>query len=204
MKSRHWFLPETPQVGAMLERQIEITIEAMDALVAWAGGDGAAGDRVRVLEHEADAQKRELQRVLTEAFSLPLEPEDIFTLSMGIDDVLGGAKNTVREAEVMHARPDGAIEEMARELAQGVRELAAATAALARRDSSEATAAADRAIKCQRRLEHVYREAMPALLDVGDARELAARRELYRRLARTSDVLVNVAERVWYAVFKLS
>ena len=204
MKSGHWFLPETPQVGEMLARQIEITIEALDALVAWAGGDAEAGERVRQLEHDADKQKRELQRVLTEAFSLPIEPEDIFTLSMGIDDVLGGAKNTVREAEVMQTEPDAAIEAMARELAQGLRELSGASAALTQRNSDEATAAADRAIKNQRRLEHTYRGAMSALLDVGDARELAARRELYRRLARTSDVLVNVAERVWYAVLKLS
>jgi hypothetical protein len=37
---------------------------------------------------------------------------------------------------------------------------------------------------------------------VDDLREVAARRELYRRFARTSDDLREVAERVWYSVLK--
>jgi hypothetical protein len=45
---------------------------------------------------------------------------------------------------------------------------------------------------------------MSALIDAGDLREVAARRELYRRLARTSDHLIEVAERVWYSVLKES
>ena len=43
---------------------------------------------------------------------------------------------------------------------------------------------------------------MSALLAVDDLREVAAKRELYRRLARTSDDLREVAERVWYSVLK--
>jgi hypothetical protein len=39
---------------------------------------------------------------------------------------------------------------------------------------------------------------------VDDLREVTAKRELYRRLARTSDDLREVAERVWYSVLKES
>jgi uncharacterized protein Yka (UPF0111/DUF47 family) len=203
LNRKRWFLPETPDVLGMLNDQAAITVEAMDALVAWAAGEHAAADRVRACEHRADDEKRRLLRALTDAFSVPLEPEDIFTLSMGIDEVLGGAKNTVREAEVMRAGPDRAIREMSERLAEGTRELAAAFSSLGERDATEeVTAAADRAIKCQRRLEHVYREAMSALIDDSDLREIAARRELYRRLARTSERIVSVAERIWYAVLK--
>jgi uncharacterized protein Yka (UPF0111/DUF47 family) len=204
MKRKHWFLPDTPDVQGMLDRQAAITVEAMDALVAWAAGDTSAAERVRDCEHRADDVKRELQVALTEAFSVPLEPEDIFTLSMDLDEVLGGAKNAVREAEVMGANPDPAIEEMAQMLAAGSRELASAISTLGHTGSSDSTDAADRAIKSQRKLEHVYRRAMSALIDVGDLREVAARRELYRRMSRTSDGIVRVAERVWYAVLKLS
>ena len=45
---------------------------------------------------------------------------------------------------------------------------------------------------------------MSALIDIDDLREVAARRELYRRLSRTSDAIVAVAERIWYAVLKQS
>jgi phosphate uptake regulator len=95
---------------------------------------------------------------------------------------------------------------MATELEEGVRNLAAAFDGLADRTGGRdaATRAADRAIKSQRRLEHRYRAAMSALIDVDDVREVTAKRELYRRLVRTGDHLANVAERVWYAVLKAS
>ena len=67
-----------------------------------------------------------------------------------------------------------------------------------------ATEAATRAAKSQSRLEHVYRRAMSALVTVDDLREVGAKRELYRRLARTGDDLREVAERVWYSVLKQS
>jgi hypothetical protein len=34
-----WFLPDTPDVLGLLRRQVAVTIEGMDAFVAWAGGD---------------------------------------------------------------------------------------------------------------------------------------------------------------------
>lgn len=202
MRAKRWFLPETPDVVGMLRAQAAITVEGMDTLVAWAGGDPDANRRIRDCEHRADAQKRELRRALTEAFTTALEPEDVFELSRGLDDVLNGAKNTVREAEVMHTAPDTAIASMAQELAQGTRQLAEAFDDLGRGGSSEATTVADKAVKSQRRLEHIYRTAMSALIEIDDLRELGARRELYRRLARTSEELLAVAERVWYSVLK--
>jgi hypothetical protein len=204
MRARRWFLPESPDLVGMLCTQAAITVEAMEALLSWSRGESAAAERVRALEKQADGSKRELRAALTEAFTTPLEPEDLFELSRGLDDILNSAKNTVREAEVMHAAPDAAMAEMAAQLAAGTRRLADAFAALARKDGTTATGAADDAVKTQRRVERAYRAAMSALIDVNDLREVAARRELYRRLARTGDDLAAVAERVWYSVLKES
>jgi hypothetical protein len=201
-RRRAWFLPETPDVLAMLADQAAITIEGMDALVAWSRGDPSAAGAVRESEHRADDRKRELRRALTVAFSTPLEPEDLFELSRGLDRVLNSAKNAVREAEVMDTAPDDAIAEMAAELALGTRELADAIGALGRNDPAVTTRSADRAAKSQSRLEKVYRGAMSSLVAADDLREVAAKRELYRRLARASDDLREVAERVWYSVLK--
>jgi hypothetical protein len=66
----------------------------------------------------------------------------------------------------------------------------------------QATDEADVAVKADRHLEHVYRRAMSALLQVEDLREVTARREIYRRYARVGDRLVETADRVWYAVVK--
>ena len=204
MRHRHWFLPQSADVLGMLGEQAATTVKGMEALAAWAGGEAAAADRLRQLEHKADKQKRELREALTEAFSTPLEPEDIFDLSTGLDEILDSAKNIAGEAEAMHTAPNKAIAEMATQLLEGTSRLAEAFALFARGDRKGATAEADRAVKDQRHLQHSYRRAMSALVDVEDVREIAARRELYRRLARTGDDLVRVAERVWYSVLKES
>lgn len=204
MRPGHWFLPQSVDVLAMLSEQATITVEGMEALVAWAEGEAAAADRLRQLEHAADKKKRELREALTEAFSTPLEPEDLFELSTGLDEVLDGAKNLVGEAEAMHTAPNAATAEMSTQLLEGTKRLARALELFAGGDREGATAKADRAVKDQRHLQHSYRRAMSDLVDVDDVREIAARREIYRRLARTGDQLVRVAERVWYSVLKES
>jgi len=204
MRRRRWFLPQAPDVLGMLRKQAGLTIEGAEALVAWAEGDPRAADRLRDREHDADERKRELREALTVAFSTPLEPEDIFELSRGIDEILNQAKNIVGEAEAMNTPPDRPMATMAAELAEGTRRLAEGLAKFAAGDRAGATALADRAVAEQRRLQHTYREAMSALIENEDLREVAARRELYRRLARCGDELVVVAERVWYSVLKES
>ena len=51
-------------------------------------------------------------------------------------------------------------------------------------------------------MEHAYRAAMSALLEVADLREVMGRREVYRRLSRIADLVHTVAERIWYTVVK--
>lgn len=202
MKPRHWFTPHTPDVLGMLEAQAAVTLEGVRALRAWAEGDRSAADAVRDAEHRADDCKRTLRIALTEAFLTPLEPEDLFELSRGLDDVVDSANHTVREAELMTAEPDAAIAEMAGALVDGVERLGAAFTALAAGATDAATRAADEAVASQRRLEHAYRGAMSALVGTDDLREVTVRRELYRRVSRTGDHVIVVAERVWYAVLK--
>jgi len=202
MTAKRWFLPRTPDVLGALRAQTAATVDGVDALAAWAGGDLSAAARVREAEHIADDRKRDLRAALSEAFSTPLEPEDLFQLSTGLDRVMNGAKNIVREAEVMGRAPDRPMVELAAALAEGTRHLATAFAALG--DGLRATGAADAALESQRRVERIYRAAMSDLLGVDDPDEVSARRELYRRLAAASEALKDVAERVWYSVLKES
>jgi uncharacterized protein Yka (UPF0111/DUF47 family) len=199
---RRWFLPETPDVLDMLRRQVEVTVEGIDALAGWAKGDLALADTVRDCEHRADEHKRELQQALVSAFTTPLEPEDLFALSRGLDWILNHAKDTVRESEVMGLPPDAAIAEMTALLADAVRSLAVACHELGAGGGEGAMAAADAAVKSERRLERVYRRAMAGLLEDSDVRRVTGMRELYRRISRLGDLVVDVAERVWYALVK--
>ena len=103
--------------------------------------------------------------------------------------------------EVMGMDPDeptlakmtGLLDEAVRHLLDACRHLGT---------DEEVTGDADAATKCQRSIEHVYRTAMSALLDLSDLREVMARREAYRRLARIGDSVRIVADRLWYAEVK--
>jgi uncharacterized protein Yka (UPF0111/DUF47 family) len=202
MRPLHWFTPQTLDLLGMLDAQATVTLEGIESLVAWSQGDADAARRLLDAETRADEHKRQLRAALSQAFVTPLEPEDIFELSRLLDQVVTSAKNTVGEAELMHASPDEAMAMMASELVAGTRQLASAFHALACSDHAVATGAADAAVASERAVKRAYRTAMSALVDVPDLREVASKRELYRRLARTGDHLVDTAERVWYAVLK--
>jgi uncharacterized protein Yka (UPF0111/DUF47 family) len=203
MRRSRWFLPSEPDVLGLLRAQIAATLEGIDAFVAWAAGDTAASDTVRAAEHRADAAKRDVFSALRDAFVTPIEPEDLFAISRGVDWILNHAKDLIRESEVMACPPDAALAGMACEVAEALQQLAQAVERLGAREDG-ATVAADAAIKAERRLEKRYRDAMAALLADADVREVTARRELYRRCSRIGESAVDVAERVIYAVVKES
>jgi uncharacterized protein len=203
VKGERWFLPETPDVVGLLRDQIAVTVEGMDAFAAWAGGDEAAADTVRACEHRADDAKREVRLALQAAFVTPLEPEDVFVLSRGVDWLLNHAKDTINESEVMACPPDEALAKMTALLAEALRHIEEAIERLGSKEG-DAIEPADAAIKAERRLERAYRAGMAALLESEDLRDVIARRELYRRISRMGEGAVDVAERVVYAVVKES
>lgn len=203
MSRRHWFLPDTPDILGLLRRQVALTVRGMDAFAAWAaaGEDAQAAATVRAIEHEADTVKRALRSSLREAFVTPLDPEDLFALSRGIDWILNHAKDAIGESEVMNCPPDAATAAMAALLAESVHHIDAGIALLADR-SPDAEDTADAAVKAERRLEKAYRAAMAALAELDDVRVVIGRQELYRRCSRMGETVVDVAERLIYAVLK--
>lgn len=203
MRLGRWFLPETPDVLGLLRHQVAVTIEAVDGFAAWAAGDASAARAVVDAGREGEAAKRALLSVLRAAFVTPLEPEDVFALSRGVDRILNYARDLVNESEAMDCPPDAGIAEMAKLLGVAMRHIDDAIARLDS-DGDEATASADAAIAAERQLERAYYEGMAALLGVADRSERIARRELYRRCARIGETVVEVAERVVYAVVKQS
>lgn len=205
-KRGRWFLPRSPDVLAMLRRQADITADGMAAFAAWAAGDVSRADDVRRAEHDCDDARRTLVNAISEAFTTPLEPEDLFQLSFELDRVMNGAKNTVRESEAMQFPPDASSAQMAALLAEGTEHLKEAFGSLdgTKDRQGRATQEADAAVKSQRQLERVYREAVSQLLDVTDIRLVLGSRELYRRMTAMSDDIVSVADRVWYSRVKES
>src|SRR4029453_17094086 len=123
MTRKRWFLPETPDVLGMLRRQMAVTIDGVDAFVSWADGDAAAAQVVRDAEQQGDVAKRDLLSALREAFVTPIEPEDLFALSRGIDRILNYVADLVKESEAMGSPPDEGIATMAGLLGDALRHL---------------------------------------------------------------------------------
>lgn len=200
---RRWFLPDAPDVLGMLREQADITAEGIDAFASWSHGEPQAGDRVREAEHMADDSKRRVVAAVREAFTTPLDPEDLFEVSSGMDEVLNAAKNAVREAEALGVQSDERLRAMCDLIQEGVRFLREALHALGR-DAEAASEAAVAATKTQRRLERVYRGAMADLAASDDLRTVVASQELYRRAIGISEQIMVVAERIQYSTVKES
>jgi uncharacterized protein Yka (UPF0111/DUF47 family) len=198
---KRWFLPESPDLLGLLAQQGAIAVRGIDSLDAWSKGDISQGQELRALEQEGRKASREVLLAVKNAFVTPISPEDIYEISERLDAVLNGAKNLVREAEVLRMDPDQPMVEMAEHISLGVRDLVRAFPLLGSHPD-QATEAADSAVSRQRGLEHVYRLAMSALLEDDDIHQVAGRRELYRRYARIGDGVEGVAHRIWYAVIK--
>ena len=188
----------------LLREQVDITISALDAVVAWAQGEPAAIDVIHGAEERGEEAKRALFAALRAAFVTPLEPEDVFALSRGIGWILNYARDITTESRVMECPPDEVVADMVRLLAESMRAIDRALEALGTSDDAGATDAADAAIAAERLLERRYYDGMGTLLDHHGRAERIARRELYRRCARIGELVIDVAERVVYAVVKQS
>ena len=199
--SKHWFLPETPDVLATLHEQTQVTLRGMSEFVAWAHGDFAHGAELRQAEHDADEVRRRLARELRSAFTTPVDQEDLFTLSERLDTVLNTAKNVVREAELLEVMPSPITASLADEALAGVQNLALAFDALLD-DPDEATARADAATKCGRHMEKLYVRAIREVSGLADLHQAMPLREHYQRCLRIGESIELVADRVWYAVVK--
>ena len=203
MRRGRWFLPESPDVLGLLRRQLATTITGVDAFAAWAGGDAAAVEALRSARPTGEAARREVLSAVRDAFITPLEPEDLFALASGIDWILDYAIDLVNEAEVMGSGPDGGVAEMAGHLGEAMRRIDAAIELLGS-DGERAIQAADDAIVAERALEQAYYRGVATLLEAPDMRDRISRRELYRRCSRIGERVIDVAERVIYAVMKQS
>ena len=147
------------------------------------------------------ATKHELREPLRSAFVTPLDPEDLFALSRSVDWILNHAADAIGVSEAMGCPPDGATAAMAALPAESVRHIDDGVAQLAGR-SGDATKPADAALRSQRRLEESYRAAMGTLVELDGRSATLGRQELLRRCAQMGDSVVDVAERLIYAVLK--
>lgn len=198
---KSWFLPDTPDVTGLLREQLSVTIEGVDWFARWANGESLGEPGIREIEARGDDTKRKMLNAIKEAFVMPIEPEDLFSLSRAIDRVLNQIGDLVGESEVLECGPDQGIAEIADLLAQAVRELDTAISYLVK-SPQRASDAADQAIAVSRELQGAYYRGMALTLKLDSRGERIARRELYRRSSRIGETVSDIGERVVYSIVK--
>ncbi len=175
----------------LLIKQAEYTVEGMQALLAYVKEPSEeVAQQVTHIEKEADEVRRILIDELNRTFVTPIDREDIFALSLTIDDVLDYAESTVEEMYLLDVKPNVYIERMVSLLTDAAREIYMGVVRL-EDHPNVATDHSVRAKALENRMETVYREAIANLFqmprDIDHVGEMLKLREIYRHLSNAAD-----------------
>ena len=175
----------------LLIKQAEYSVLGMQKLLEYVKEPSEAlAMAVTQLEKEADEVRRILIDELNKTFVTPIDREDIFALSLTIDDVLDYADTTVEEMHMLGVQPNAFMERMVSLLTDAAREIYMGVQRL----EDHPNVANDHAVRAkalENRMETVYREAIADLFamprDIDHVVEMLKLREIYRHLSNAAD-----------------
>jgi uncharacterized protein len=175
----------------LIIQQAEFAVQGMEALKQYVKEpDSALAERVSQLETEADEVRRILIDELNHTFVTPFDREDIFSLSLTIDDILDYAESTVDEMVMLNVKPNPYLERMVSLLSDAATEIYRGVQRL----EDHPNVANDHAVRAkalENRMEGVYREALADLFkdpeDLDGIMDMLKLREIYRHLSNAAD-----------------
>ena len=175
----------------LLIKQAEYSVMGMQKLLEYVKEPSETlAAAVTQLEKEADEVRRILIDELNKTFVTPIDREDIFALSLTIDDVLDYADTTVEEMHMLGVQPNAFMERMVSLLTDAAREIYLGVQRL----EDHPNVANDHAVRAkalENRMETVYREAIADLFamprDIDHVVEMLKLREIYRHLSNAAD-----------------
>jgi uncharacterized protein Yka (UPF0111/DUF47 family) len=195
--------PTVADFFGMLAEQSANAAETTRLLVEFMEtGDVTVSQKVRDDEHEADRIKAANLSVLSDAFSTPVDREDLFRAIMTLDDIVNYCKSTVVEMDMLGLQPDKHSLQMALHIREG-------TDALAKGFARLATDPAGAGRRCQCRTEgRTHRRKVVStgdyeLFQGDDYLNMFKRRETYRHLSNAADRVADAARALDNIVVKL-
>ncbi len=192
----------------LLADQSAKTLEGIEELQRFVEtGNKDSARRVKQIEKEADELRRIVTHELNQTFITPIDPEDIYSLSRTIDEILDYADSTVDEMELLNLRSNDYLKQMVALVLEGAQEIHLAMVRL-RDHPSVAGEHASRARSLENRVETVYRHAVAqmfaAATDVPRLVEGLKYREVYRHLSNAADRYAEAADVVSHIVVKVA
>ena len=131
--------PKVPDFFSLLAEQSAHVNLAASLLVEYMGSDSSqASKKIVEAEREGDRQKVRNLTLLNEAFSTPIDREDLHRAIINLDEIINSCRSIVVEmdAEILALKPDKACLELAVYLKAGVEAVAAGYGHLAREAQS--------------------------------------------------------------------
>lgn len=195
--------PRTPDFYSLLHEQSRQVVHTVGLLVRYMEtGDSSFGLEIRQDEHAADKVKVCNIHILNEAFSTPMDREDIYRAITTLDEVVNYCKDAVNEMAALGLEPDAFTLEMAQHLLEGVQSLEAGFAHLGK-TPAEASDHADLARRAERKVEKLYRKALADLFQGDDYIHMFKRREIYRHLTNAAERMAHCANTLHDIVVKM-
>ena len=202
--------PKENKFVGMLIEQSQITVEGLKLLEKWLGKSELkekAIDQMRDKEIQADEVRRILIDELHNTFVTPLDREDIFMISLYIDDIMDYCYTTVEEMQLLNIEADEHLIRMVKLTREATQER---EMAFHRIFSNPRVAGehARRAKKIENEVEHLYRVAIGDLFikanDFTALMVMLRQREVYRHVSNMADQADRVADILGMVVMKLT
>ncbi|MFB9682238.1 DUF47 domain-containing protein [Streptosporangium vulgare] len=166
-------------------------------------GRSAARTRMTEVEHEGDAARAELVRVLRRVLATPIDREDLFRLSRSIDDVLDHLRDYVRETDLFGPEDLGFAVEPLQAVSDGLDELETAVLKMID-DPGSVTVAVLATRKACSRVRQLYQTRLTELFTGPLDMETLRERELLSRLDAVGRRLGEAADELADAMLKRS
>lgn len=195
---------------SLLIEQSEVTAEGLrllQKLVSASETGSEALEQMRAKEVEGDEIRRILIDELHSTFITPLDREDIFTLSLYIDDILDYAYTTIMHIDLLGIQVDDHLLSMIKLDREAAEEI---TLAIQRLSTNPRVAGehARRAKKLENDVEEIYRLAISELFtkakDFKPLMVMLRRREVYRHVSNMADRANDAADVIGMVVMKLT
>lgn len=187
----------------LLIRQCKYTLDGAAELHSYfESGDFSKAEHLKMLEKEADNERKNLICELDENFITPFEREDIFALSKAIDDILDYFTSTSKEMQVYKMESTKELKNIVNVLRDATYNIYKAVCLMAEA-KKEAMEYALKAKKQENKVESLYRKYVAALFESDDIKYILKTREVYRHLSNCADVIDSSADIIEHILVKM-
>ncbi|HEB64913.1 MAG TPA: DUF47 family protein [Chloroflexi bacterium] len=192
----------------LLIEQSALTTQGLEMLQEFVSDPSEASIKaMREQEYAADEVRRVLIDELHNTFITPLDREDIFNISLNIDEMLDYAYSTLEGMRLLKVSADEYLLQMLEHNHNAANELYMAMQRL-RSNPRVAGEHAQRTRKLENEVDHLYRVAIADLFtkakDFKQMMSLLRRREIYRHVSNMADRAAAAADVVGMVVMKLT